>query len=173
VITAGEVKVCLLSPEGDEVILAMLGAGESFGEMALLDDQPRSATVETTTTTEVLVIHRTDFYRYLRQEPDVAIALLRLLAARLRDTNQMVSDSAFLDIPQRVAKKLLTLAATHGRRDAAGTAIELHITQQDLAAMVGATRESVNRALASLRDRGVLTLSRQHIIIHRAEELLA
>lgn len=170
-ILSGQVKVSVTSRQGEEAILAVLGAGECFGELALLDDQPRSATIETTQPTEAFIFYRPDFYRFLRQAPDVAIALLRVLAARLRATDKVVEDSAFLDIPERVAKKLLALAAAHGRSVEDGTAIDLNLSQQELASMIGATRESVNKALSYFRDRGILSIGRQRITIRRPEAL--
>src|SRR5688572_15293694 len=149
VILSGQVKVSVTSPDGQEAILVMLDAGESFGEFALLDDQPRSATIEATQRTEVLTLRKDDFHRLLRQMPDIAIGLLRVLTKRLRDTDQLVQDAAFLDVGERLAKKLLTLMTTHGRPSEKGIELNLLLTQQELASMIGATRESVNKQLGA------------------------
>jgi CRP-like cAMP-binding protein len=174
VILSGQVKVGVTSPEGQEAILVMLDAGEGFGEFALLDDQPRSATIETTRPTEVLAIRKDDFRRLLRQLPDIAIGLLRVLTKRLRNTDQLVEDAAFLDVGDRLAKKLLGLMETHGRAAAqGGIELDLHLTQQELASMIGATRESVNKQLGAFRDRGLVAVDRQRITILRPEALRA
>jgi CRP/FNR family cyclic AMP-dependent transcriptional regulator len=173
VILSGQVKVSVTSPEGQEAILVMLDAGEGFGEFALLDDQPRSATIEATQPTEVLSLRKDDFRRLLRQMPDIAIALLKVLTKRLRDTDQLVQDAAFLDVGDRLAKKLLALMETHGRTVPQGIELGLKLTQQDLASMIGATRESVNKQLGAFRDRGIVAVDRQRIIILRPETLRA
>lgn len=173
VILSGQVKVSVSSPEGQEAILVMLDAGESFGEFALLDEQPRSATIQVTRPTEVLALRKDDFHRLLRQSPDIALALLRVMTKRLRDTDQLVQDAAFLDVAERLAKKLLTLIEAHGRQSARGIELDVHLTQQDLAAMIGATRESVNKQLGAFRDRGILEVDRQRITILQPDELRA
>ncbi|MGI8424157.1 MAG: Crp/Fnr family transcriptional regulator [Chloroflexota bacterium] len=173
VILTGQVKVSVSSPEGQEAILVMLDAGESFGELALLDEQPRSATIEATRPTEVLVMRRDEFHRIIHQHPDVALSLLRVMTKRLRDTDQLVQDAAFLDVAERLAKKLLALVDSHGRRSERGIELDIHLTQQDLAAMIGATRESVNKQLGAFRDRGILSVDRQRITIMKVEALKA
>lgn len=173
VILSGQVKVSVTSLDGQEAILVMLDAGESFGEFALLDDQPRSATIEATQRTEVLALRKGDFHRLLRQMPDIAIGLLRVLTKRLRDTDQLVQDAAFLDVGERLAKKLLTLMTTHGRPSEKGIELNLQLTQQELASMIGATRESVNKQLGAFRDGGIVAVDRQRITILRPETLRA
>ena len=173
VILSGQVKVSVSSPEGQEAILVMLDAGESFGELALLDEQPRSATIEATRPTEVLVMRRDEFHRIIHHHPDVALSLLRVMTKRLRDTDQLVQDAAFLDVAERLAKKLLALVDSHGRRSERGIELDIHLTQQDLAAMIGATRESVNKQLGAFRDRGILAVDRQRITIIKPEALRA
>ncbi|MBI3970790.1 MAG: Crp/Fnr family transcriptional regulator [Chloroflexi bacterium] len=165
VVLAGQVKVSVSSPDGQEAILVILDDGESFGELALLDDQPRSATIEATRPTEVLALRKSDFHRLLGQHPEISIALLRVMTKRLRDTDQLVQDAAFLDVAERLAKKLLLLLESHGRRTERGWELDIHLTQQDLAAMIGATRESVNKQLGVFRDRGILVVDRQRITI--------
>jgi CRP/FNR family transcriptional regulator, cyclic AMP receptor protein len=171
VILAGQVKVSVSSPEGQEAILVMLDAGESFGELALLDEQPRSATIEATGPTEVLVMRKDEFHRIIHQYPDIALHLLRVMTKRLRDTDQLVQDAAFLDVAERLAKKLLQLIESHGRKSERGIELDIHLTQQDLAAMIGATRESVNKQLGAFRDRGILSVDRQRITILKPDQL--
>ena len=171
IILTGQVQIILPSPGGDEAILGVLDAGECFGEMALLDGQPRSATIVTTEPTDTLMIGREAFLKAVEAHPRIAIDLLQLLANRLRDTDALVEDAIFLDVPGRLAKKLLELAVTYGRPGADGTLIDLRINQRALAAMVGATRESVNKHLRAYRSRGIIAIDRQRITICRPEEL--
>ncbi len=173
VILSGQVKVSVSSPEGQEAILVMLDAGESFGELALLDEQPRSATIEATRPTEVLVMRKDEFHRLIHQHPDIALSLLRVMTKRLRDTDQLVQDAAFLDVAERLAKKLLALVESHGRKSERGIELDIHLTQQDLAAMIGATRESVNKQLGAFRDRGILSVDRQRITVLKLDQLRA
>ena len=171
VILSGQVKVSVSSAEGQEAILVMLDGGESFGEFALLDDQPRSATIQATRPTEVLALRKDDFHRLLTHSPAIAISLLRVMTKRLRDTDQLVEDAAFLDVAERLAKKLLSLMDVHGRPTARGMELDVHLTQQELAAMIGATRESVNKQLGAFRDRGMLAVDRQRITILQPQAL--
>ena len=109
VILSGQVKVSVMSPEGQEAILVVLDAGEGFGEFALLDDQPRSATIEATLPTGAVALRKGDFTRLLRQMPDIAIGLLKVLTKRLRDTDQLVQDAPFLDVGDRLAEEAADL----------------------------------------------------------------
>ncbi len=170
-ITLGQVKVVLPSETGEEAVLAVLEASEFFGELALFDGLPRSATVEAVTDAEMLVLHRDDFLGFVSRNPEVAIALFGVLSRRLRATDELIEDAIFLDVPGRLAKRLLDLAERHGRKTERGTEIHLKLTQQDLAAMVGATRESVNKHLGWMRDHRLIQLDRQRIILLRPEEL--
>lgn len=172
VIVNGAVKISVSSSEGDEIILAILTRGEFFGEMALFDEQPRSADAEAIQATEVLAVQREDLLRLLEKRPRMAITqLLKLLAQRLRATDELLQDAAFLDIPSRLAKRLLDLAAAHGEKTASGTRINLRLTQQDLASMIGARRENVNRALAYYQSRGWLSKEGGHFTILNEPQL--
>jgi CRP-like cAMP-binding protein len=171
VILSGQVKVSVTSPDGQEAILVILDAGESFGEFSLLDEQPRSATIEATQPSEVLVMRKDEFHRLIHRHPDIALGLLRVMTKRLRDTDQLVQDAAFLDVGERLAKKLLALAESHGRPAARGLEINIQLTQQDLAAMIGATRESVNKQLGAFRERGILAVTRQRITVLKLDAL--
>ncbi len=173
VILNGQVKVSVSSAEGQEAILVMLDTGDSFGEFALLDEQPRSATIQATRPTEVLALRKEEFHRIIRQSPEIALGLLRVITKRLRDTDQLVQDAAFLDVAERLAKKLLSLVEQHGRITPRGIELDIQLTQQDLAAMIGATRESVNKQLGAFRDRGILAVDRQRITILKPDALRA
>lgn len=171
IITSGQVKVVLPSESGEEAVLAVLETSEFFGELALFDGLPRSATVVAVTHTEVLVLHRDDFLGFVTRNPEVAIACFAALSRRLRATDELIEDAIFLDVPGRLAKRLLDLAERHGRRTERGLEIDLKLTQQDLAAMVGATRESVNKHLGWMRDHRLIQLDRQRIVLLRPDEL--
>jgi CRP/FNR family cyclic AMP-dependent transcriptional regulator len=172
VIVSGAVKISVSSSEGDEIILALLTRGQFFGEMALFDDQPRSADAEAIQPTDVLTVQREDLLRLLEKRPRVAIMqLLKLLAQRLRATDELLQDAAFLDIPARLAKRLLDLAEAHGEPTSHGIKIDLRLTQQDLASMIGARRENVNRALAYYQSRGWLSKEGGHFLILNEPQL--
>ncbi|HWP27912.1 MAG TPA: Crp/Fnr family transcriptional regulator [Chloroflexota bacterium] len=171
IITSGQVKVVLPSESGEEAVLAVLEANDFFGELALFDGLPRSATVVAVTNTEVLILHRDDFLGFVTRNPEAAIACFAALSRRLRATDELIEDAIFLDVPGRLAKRLLDLAERHGRRTERGLEIDLKLTQQDLAAMVGATRESVNKHLGWMRDHRLIQLDRQRIVLLRPDEL--
>ena len=172
IIEAGRVKLTLPAPDGrGEVVLARLSPGEFFGELALLDGQPRSADAVATEAVELLMLGREDFLRYLEAHPRLAIALLEELSRRLRRDAEIIQDAAFLDIPGRLARVLLRLAETEGQPGSSGTAISARLTQTDLAGMVGATRESVNKWLGVYERRGLLRRQGGRIDLLRPEEL--
>jgi CRP/FNR family transcriptional regulator/CRP/FNR family cyclic AMP-dependent transcriptional regulator len=170
-ILSGQVKIVLPSEGGEEAVLGVLDEGEFFGELSLIDGRPRSATIMATQSTEALVLHRDDFLAFLDSNPKCAVDLLHTLCERLRETDEFVEDAVFLDVPGRLAKKLLELADEYGQSGADGTIIGLRITQQELATMVGATRESVNKHLRGYRARGIIEIDRQRITIVRPDDL--
>jgi len=165
IILSGQVKIVLPSEGGEEAVLGVLDEGEFFGELSLIDGRPRSATIMATLPTEALVLHRDDFLAFLEANPRCAIDLLHTLCQRLRETDEFVEDAVFLDVPARLAKKLLELAASYGTQGAEGTVIGMRLTQAELATMVGATRESVNKALAGLQRREVVKrVGRRYVV---------
>jgi CRP/FNR family transcriptional regulator, cyclic AMP receptor protein len=171
VIAEGQVKIILPSDGGEEALLGVLDPGDFFGELSLIDGHPRSATIVATEPTDTIVLHRDEFLRVIHASPNVAVDMLRVLARRLRETDEFVEDAIFLDVPGRLAKKLLELGDTYGDARPDGTVIGIRLTQSELATMVGATRESVNKHLRSYRARGIIDVNRQRIIIRRPEEL--
>lgn len=174
IIVSGAVKIAVSSYEGDEIILAILKTGQFFGELAVFDEEPRSADAQAIQLTEVLAVQREDLIRVLEHRPRVAIMqLLKVLGRRLRDTDELLQDAAFLDIPARLAKRLLDLAEAHGEQTPQGVRINLRLTQQDLASMIGARRENVNRALAYYQSRGWLAKSRGYFTIMNEQKLRA
>ena len=154
IISKGKVKITYSTPEGQEAMLAIFGTGDFFGELALLDDSPRSATVEALEPTETLTLHREEFMRHIRSNPDFSLHVLSTLAKHIRRLNNQISDIFFLDLPARLARQLLLLAEQHGVKSDDGIRIELSLTQTDLAEMTGATRVSINKALGRFRRSG-------------------
>lgn len=168
IITSGKVKISHSSSDGQEAVLAILGNGDFFGELALLDDSPRSATAEAIEPTETLTLHRDEFLDFLDNNPPFARHVLNILARRIRHMNSQISDIFFLDLPARLARTLLLLADQHGRPTDKGVVIDLSLTQTDLAEMTGATRVSINKALGRFRRaQWVRVQGRQFIVVDR------
>jgi CRP/FNR family cyclic AMP-dependent transcriptional regulator len=168
---AGRVKVALRAESGEEAVVAILGPGDCFGELALLDGEPRSATVEALEPVETVSLAREDFLRFLQANPPTMERLLRTLARTVRGANDELADLVFLDLPGRLVKKLLDLAADHGRLVDGAIEIELPMTQEDLAAMIGATRGSVNKILGWYEEQGAIERRGRRIAILDAERL--
>ncbi len=166
VIARGQVKVVLVGEDGREVILSVLGVGSFFGEMALLDNDPRSAHVVAMEEATLLQLRREDFQSRLRSSPDVAIALLRELTHRLRRADDTIGSLALRDVNGRVAHLLLELAEEEG-----GGRITRRLTHATLAQMVGASRETVSRTLRALTKTGAVQVSRKEITILDPEML--
>lgn len=165
VIVAGTVKITIEDESGHEVLVAVERGGGTFGDVALIDDSPRSATVTTLAETLLLALARDDFFDVLERHPKSMRQLLTLLAKTIRRASGRIEDLVFLDVSGRVAKCLLDLSQVHG------TTSEIDMTQDDLAAFVGATRVSVNRVLADLEQRGVIAVGRRHVEIKDEETL--
>jgi CRP-like cAMP-binding protein len=165
VIASGRLKAITAGSEGRQAALAIMGPGEVFGEVAVLDGQPRSATITAIEPCELVILQRNDLFHFLERSPTAAIKLLEVLARRLRHLTDRVEDSTFLDLPARLAKQLLHLADRYGRKDGAGTHIELKLSQQELGDLVGATRESVNKQLRAWENDGVLTQNGGRLIL--------
>jgi CRP/FNR family transcriptional regulator, cyclic AMP receptor protein len=166
----GRLKIVLASATGDEAVLAIVGPGDLFGEMALLDGGPRSATVVALEPVETATLTRGDFLALLRRSPAAVNGLLAALARVIRQTDEDVGDLMFLDLQGRLAKKLLELAEAHGRQ-ANGIEIQVPLTQEELAAMIGATRPTVNQLLGFYQNRGAITRSGRRIVILKPEIL--
>jgi CRP-like cAMP-binding protein len=171
IIERGRVKVTIPSASGEELILAILGAGDLLGELSLFDGKPRSATVQALEDTETLCLHRDDLMALMRERFDLVEKILEVLAQRIRDTDMLLAESHFLDITSRLAKKILDLGDAFGVREGGKVRIGVKMTQKDLASMVGATRESINKQLKALRDLGLVRIAGGTIEILNRERL--
>jgi CRP-like cAMP-binding protein len=165
VVIEGKVKLGRTSPDGRENLLAILGPGQMFGELSFFDPGPRSATATAVTDVELKSLGHPALSPVLEAHPKVAHALLNQLAGRLRRTNEVVGDLVFSDVPGRVAKALLDLASRFGRRADDGVHVNHDLTQEGLAQLVGASRETVNKALADFASRGWLRLEPRSVVI--------
>jgi CRP-like cAMP-binding protein len=171
VVTDGKVKLGRTSSDGRENLLAILGPGQMFGELSLFDPGPRSATVTAVTDSTFSSLSHEDLLRWLDGRPGVARGLLSQLAGRLRKANDVVADLVFSDVPGRVAKALLDLADRFGRTADDGVHVHHDLTQEELAQLVGASRETVNKALADFASRGWLRLEPRSVVIMDIERL--
>ena len=171
IVEKGSVRVYLPSLQGADLTLALLGPGDFVGDLSLLDGQPRSASADAMEDTSVLSLERSDFIELVRSSPDAAMAVMTVVAKRLRNTDEMASDLAFLDVAGRLAKKLLEMASTHGVDRDGGTLLDVSITQEQLANMIGVTRESVNRNLGRFRKDGLISSRGRRIILRDPEGL--
>jgi CRP/FNR family cyclic AMP-dependent transcriptional regulator len=171
IIKEGKVKICLMSPDGQEISLVVFGKGECFGELALLDGLPRSADAVAIERVECYTLQRSDFHSAIMKNPKIAIQVLEVLSKRLRSTDQQVEDLIFLDVYGRVAKKLIELAETHGEKVGDGMRIDVRLTQQELASMVGASRESVNKVMGYFTDKKFISTDKHRVTIHKVDDL--
>ncbi len=165
VIKAGSVKIYLLADDGREKTLAIFGKGDFFGEMALFDERPRSAIAETLEETHLLVVDKANFTRLLESTPKMAFKIIRVLTERLRQANAQLEGLAFADVRTRVAATLKRLAAEHGVAVEGGVRIGIKLTHQQLANLVGTSRETVTRLLCELQDEGELVMDGKYLIL--------
>jgi CRP/FNR family transcriptional regulator/CRP/FNR family cyclic AMP-dependent transcriptional regulator len=149
IVKEGKVKICLISPEGQEITLAVFGKGECFGELTMLDGLPRSADAVALERVECYTIQRSDFQKAIIKNPKIAIQVLESLSKRLRTTDEMVEDLIFND----------------------GIRIDVRLTQQELASMVGASRESVNKVMGYFTDKNFISTDKHRITLHRITDL--
>ncbi len=164
VITAGRVKVACATRHSDSLI-AVLGPSEVFGELALLDPGPRTSTVTTISAVRAATMTRPALLSWIRQEPQAAEQMLRVLARRLRRTNNKLCDQTFNDVPGRLATLLLDLANRFGESDHGTLRVDHQLNQNELAQLAGSTRESANKALASFVDRGWIRIHGKMVTI--------
>ena len=161
----GRIKVTILGDDGREVILSLLGPGDFFGEMALLDNEPRSATAIAVEDSELLSLHRTDFQSVLADNKSITVGLIRVLTSRLRKANHQISTLALLDVYGRVARVIVDMAREEGRRLKDGRIAFRRATHQEIANRIGTTRETVTRMLKDLERQGLIHVEGKEMVV--------
>jgi len=169
-VVSGRVRISASVPGGKEIFLNIIDPGDCFGEIALLDGQPRTATATAMVRTELIVFPRDQFLGLLSTEPQLAAHLIRLLCRRVRWTAQLMEDSALLSVPARLAKRLLGLARLHGP-GAAGASIKLTISQEELAQFLSVSRQVVNQHLQVLKAKGWIRSGRGQVTLCNVRSL--
>jgi CRP/FNR family transcriptional regulator, cyclic AMP receptor protein len=171
IILAGKVKLGRKSPDGRENLLGIFGPSDMFGELSIFDPGPRTSTATTVTEVRAATMDRPALRQWIATRPEIAEQLLRVVARRLRRTNGMLADLIFTDVPGRVAKALLQLAQRFGSQEAGLLRVTHDLTQEEIAQFVGASRETVNKALADFAHRGWLRLEGKSVLIMDPERL--
>ena len=164
-IRSGSVRIFVIDEEGRETSVVLYGPGDVFGELAVIDEMPRSASVVAMEDTLVLTLTRDQLREHMRRAPLLALNFLKALSRRLRYSTQQVEALAVHDVPARLARNLLQLADEHGVAERGGVRINTPLTQSDLASLIGATRESINKALGAFRRRGLVNTAQGYIVI--------
>jgi CRP-like cAMP-binding protein len=172
VVVEGRLKALTTSTEGDEVVFNVMGPGEVFGEVALLSESPRSATVRAIERCELLVLDRRDFLAFLKRNHDVAVRMLTVLVERLRRVSEFVEDVQFLNLPVRLAKKFVLFADRYGREgDGGSVKIDLKLSQEEWGDLVGTTRESINKQLRAWGDEGLIRIDAGYVTLLKPEAI--
>lgn len=171
IIISGKVKIGRRTADGRESLIALMGPSDMFGELAIFDPGPRTSTVTAVTDVSAAAMNRAALRSWITDEPEIAEQLLRVLARRLRRTNDNLSDLIFTDVPGRVAKQLLYLAQRFGSREGNALRVNHELTQEEIAQLVGSSRETVNKALADFTQRGWIRVQGKSILIDNAERL--
>ena len=171
VIYKGLIKIAVPSKRGDEITLAILAEGDFFGEMALLDDLPRSADAMAMEETQLYVLNRTDFLSFLIHNEHAIRTLMQALSLRLRRTDDMVAEVCFLNVSARLAKRLVDLVESRHQMSKGDEKYDVSLTQRELASLIGVSRETINKELKILRQKGIVTTSRNTITICDLERL--
>jgi CRP-like cAMP-binding protein len=168
IVQSGRVKLALTSAEGRELIIDLLGPGDVFGEMALLDGEPRSADAVATEPSELVMLEREEFIRFLLERPPIAVQLLGILSRRLRRDAELLQDGAFLDVPARLARTVLRLAEVPST---GGPAMTPRLNQSDLAGLTGTTRETLNKWLGVFQEQGLIQWDKGRITVLEPQRL--
>jgi CRP-like cAMP-binding protein len=171
IITSGKVKIGRGYPCGRENLLAIMGPSDMFGELSIFDPGPRTSSATTITEVRAVSMDRDALRAWISDRPEIAERLLRVLARRLRRTNSNLTDLIFVDVSGRVAKRLLGLAQRFGTREGGAMRLTHDLTQEELAQLVGATRETVNKALADFAHRGWIQIEGKSLLIFDSERL--
>jgi CRP/FNR family transcriptional regulator len=171
VVLEGKLKLTRAAPDGRENLLSVIGPGEMFGELSLFDPRPRTASTSAVTEAHLAALAHDKLLIWVTGRPEVALHMLGALAQRLRRANDVMADLVFTDVPGRVAKQLLYLADRFGEEQADGLHVNHDLTQEELAQLVGASRETVNKALADFVARGWIQLSARSVVLLDRERL--
>src|ERR1700678_2899694 len=171
VVLDGKMKLTRAAADGRENLVSVIGPGEMFGELSLFDPRPRTSTASAVTDATLAALAHDALRPWLRERPEVSMHMLQALARRLRRANDLNADLVFTDVPGRVAKNLLDLADRFGEQEHDGLHVHHDLTQEELAQLVGASRETVNKALADFAARGWLQISARSVLILDSERL--
>jgi CRP-like cAMP-binding protein len=172
VVVDGKLKLGTTSNDGRENLLSILGPGDMFGELSLFDPGPRTATATAVVDSKLLALAHDQVIGWVKEHPQVSLQLLGRLAQRLRKANDVLSDLVFADVPGRVAKAIIELGARFGTEKDDGLHVNHELTQEELAQLVGASRETVNKALADFATRGWIRLEPRAVIVLNHERLV-
>ncbi len=171
IVLTGKVKIGRRAADGRENMLSVMGPSDMFGELSLFDPGPRTATATVITEARLASLAHTSLRPWIKDRPEIAEQLLRVLARRLRRTNDALADLIFTDVPGRVAKALLELAQRFGTPEGDGVRVHHDLTQEELAQLVGASRETVNKALADFAARGWMRVDSRAVTLLDRERL--
>ncbi|MCW2543526.1 MAG: putative transcriptional regulator [Frankiales bacterium] len=171
IVLSGKVKIGRRASDGRENMLSVMGPSDMFGELSLFDPGPRTATATVVTDARLASLAHSSLRPWIADRPDIAEQLLRVLARRLRRTNDALADLIFTDVPGRVAKQLLALSERFGSQESDGLRVHHDLTQEELAQLVGASRETVNKALADFASRGWVRVDSRALTILDSERL--
>lgn len=171
VIVSGKIKLGTTSGDGRENLLAILGPGEMFGELSLFDPEPRTSSATAVTDTRLVSLAHDRVIGLVTSHPQVSLEILRRLAQRLRKSNETLADLVFADVPGRVAKAIMDLGKRFGTKKEDGFHVNHDLTQEELAQLVGASRETVNKALADFAARGWVKLEPRAVLVIDVERL--
>jgi CRP/FNR family transcriptional regulator, cyclic AMP receptor protein len=171
IVVSGKVKIGRCCPDGREKLLTIMGPSDMFGELSVFDPGPRTSSATTITDVCVVSMDRETLRAWIAERPEITERLLRVLARRLRRTNDNMADLIFTDVPGRVAKQLLHLAQKFGTQEGGAMRVTHDMTQEEIAQLVGASRETVNKALADFAHRGWITLEGKSVVICDSERL--
>jgi len=171
VVVDGKLKLGTTSSDGRENLLSILGPGDMFGELSLFDPGPRTATAVAVVDSKLLALANDQVIGWVKEHPQVSLQLLGRLAQRLRKANDVLSDLVFADVPGRVAKAIIELGERFGTQKPDGLHVNHDLTQEELAQLVGASRETVNKALADFATRGWVKLEPRAVIVLDCERL--
>jgi len=170
-VIGGRVKISVTSAEGRELILNIIDPGEFFGEIALLDGKDRTADAIAMTDCSLLVLDRRDFLPLVEHYPDMALKLIAVLCERLRHTSEHMEDVLFLEVPARLARRLLVLAHDHGEPTSQGVRIDFRLSQQEIGNMIGISRESINKQFSEWRKSGLISVENSFITLKNESQL--